>query len=126
MKTTEQRKAQLLDEFVSYHKDQLNDEQRVNIKIRMLIEDYDEIVSTKPFSKDPYADEVFTGNCGALIINAAIQWNQNHSKQSSRKDLRLSDMPTLSELKQMKNIGKKSLWVYEEVMKEYGFTYKLK
>lgn len=125
MKTKEQRKAELLDELMEYWNTIVDATGlKPHLTIRMTLEKYNEIESEKTLQQDPYADEVFGGHCGAIIINASL-FILSTRMEISRKDMRLSDMPTYSELAALRNVGKKSLWEYEKTMKEYGFTDKL-
>lgn len=118
MKTKEQRKAELLDEIVRDLKGVHS--HLLSIDDAEIIRKHDEIESSKPLSQDPYADEIFKGYCGCRLITAAV-----HCLGIERKHLRLSDMPHIQVFRDMRNIGKKSLWVYEETMREFGFTDKL-
>ena len=121
MKTKEQRKAELLDEFIQ---DACKSKGNTMWLVKELFAKHHEIESEKTLQQDPYADEVFGGHCGAIIINASL-YILSTRMEISRKDMRLSDMPTYSELAALRNVGKKSLWEYEKTMKEYGFTDKL-
>lgn len=121
MKTKEQRKAELLDALMEYWN---TTDVVPHLTIQTCLFIWREIESEKTLQQDPYADEVFGGHCGAIIINASL-YILSTRMEISRKDMRLSDMPTYSELAALRNVGKKSLWEYEETMKEYGFTDKL-
>lgn len=70
---------------------------------------------------DIKAHEVFTGNCGTRLLNVAHDIILNKPKM----EIMLSDMPPLSWFEAQDGINKKSLWVYEEIMKEHGFLDKL-
>lgn len=121
MKTKEQRKSELLDALMKYWN---TTDVVPHLTIQTCLFIWREIESENTLQQDPYADEVFGGHCGAIIINASM-FILSTRMEISRKDMRLSDMPTYSELAALRNVGKKSLWEYEETMKEYGFTDKL-
>lgn len=126
MKTKEQRKAELCDKLAIELKTAISLQVKGTFSLRKFLNEYDEIEASKPLSKDPYADEVFGGHCGSRLITAAVHHlGLRQETAIDRKDMRLSHMPTLGWYKNTRRIGKKSLWVYEEVMKEYGFTEKL-
>jgi hypothetical protein len=76
---------------------------------------------------DPLAVDVFKGRCGTKLIWGA--WEEVMTYKYGPKninEMRLSDMPTLSELNQVHGVGKKSFTYYEDVMSQFGFEDKLK
>jgi hypothetical protein len=120
MKTQEQQKAELLDQIVSDIITNKDDH------LIWIVSMYAEITAQKPLSADPYADEVFTGKCGALIINYAYYHIcHSYGPKMPRKDMRLSDMPHLHIFIEARNVGRKSIEYYKDVMLEYGFNDKL-
>lgn len=127
------KKAQLLDELMgklnpgfedcNYYWCQSNEVLKTMFEVK---QKYDELMAEKPLSKDPFADEVFSGYCGSRLVAAAVHYLGLRAETAiARKDLRLSHMPTLGWYRNTRKIGKKSLWVYEQTMVEYGFHEKL-
>lgn len=121
MKSIEQQKAELLDElFNDWNVMDNYCDEHTRDALTDLHREYIAITAQKPLSQNPFADEVFRGNCGSRLINHAIE----HTG-IERKNLRLSDMPPLSWYKGRRGINSKSLWVYEETMREHGMNDKL-
>lgn len=113
MKTQEQQKAELCDEFFSQISTcSLTDEQIIVLMAKCCIK-YDEITQQKPLSQDPYCDEIFSGR----MLTFFRKYHLNKK--------RLSELPNLISLIHQDGFGRKSVEEYTEVMTTYEMFYKL-
>lgn len=113
-KTQEQQKAGLLDDYIKDLK---------TVKVHLLslddadlIAKYDAITSQKPLTADPYADEIFSKRVYNLLV--AHFWGD-------ATELRLSECPKISHIRDDIGFGRKSREEYISIMKQYGFNDKI-
>lgn len=115
MKTIEQQKADLLQDYVVKLTDKINKWRVATLDERELVAAYKSIIAPKE-STNPYIDEVFDMRiCNVIsdILNKEV------------KKIRISNCPHIKRLQNRKNIGIGSLQLYESVMQKYGLNEKL-
>lgn len=106
MKTQEQQKSELCDEYVNALLS-IKSTVELNEMEIVLIKKYNQIAQQKPLSQDPYCDEIFSGRMLTLF-------RKYHLNKK-----RLSELPNLISLIHQDGFGRKSVEEYTEVMTTY-------
>ena len=120
--TKEQRKAELLDWMIS----NCSEPNGKDYSVSLLVETTKRWLEIEMESrKDPYADDVFEGQCGSRLINLTVAHHAAMKTPIRRRDLRLSDMPHVSVFENAFGVGRMSIEYYKDVITEYGLTDKI-
>lgn len=112
--TIEQKKAELLDWFMSGY---VEDTER---DLKELYERYKAITTAPPLSKNPPIDEIMSGR----LLNLVYDYAQIMCRSIS-KSTQLSECPHIGVLKCLRGFGKAMQQEYTDLMRRYGFNDKI-